>query len=86
MVTLDTWRHEQRTETPHLADMHGGRNVRVFGVRGGNGDASDIDFLIELPLRQADPQFPVSPPSRQSGSSKMKSEETIHCHASSMSS
>jgi predicted nucleotidyltransferase len=50
MVTLDTLRHEKRTEILRLADMHGGRNVRVFGsvVRGDNRDESDIDFLIEF--------------------------------------
>ena len=50
MVTLDTLRHKKRTEILRLADMHGGRNVRVFGsvVRGDNRDESDIDFLIEF--------------------------------------
>jgi len=50
MVTLDTLRREKRTEILRLADMHGGRNVRVFGsvVRGDNRDESDVDFLIEF--------------------------------------
>ena len=33
-----------------LADMHGARNVRVFGsiARGDATDESDVDFLVEM--------------------------------------
>lgn len=48
MVTLDTLRREKRTEILRLADMHGGRNVRIFGsvVRGDNRDESDMARML----------------------------------------
>jgi predicted nucleotidyltransferase len=50
MVTLDTLRHEKRAEILRLAEVHGGRNVRVFGsvVRGDNREDSDVDLLVEF--------------------------------------
>jgi len=50
MMTLDALRHEKRAESLRRADMHGGRNVCVFGsvVRGDNREESDNDFLIEF--------------------------------------
>jgi uncharacterized protein len=50
MVTLDTLQHEKRTEILHLAELHGCRNVRVFGsvATGESNPASDVDFLVEL--------------------------------------
>jgi len=49
MVTLDTLRGK-KAEILRLAEMHGGRNVRVFGsvARGDNGQDSDVDFLVEF--------------------------------------
>lgn len=50
MLTLDTLRHEKRAEILRLAEMHGCRNVRVFGsvATGENRPDSDIDFLVDL--------------------------------------
>ena len=50
MVTLDTLRHEKRTEILRLVEIHGGRNIRVFGsvVRGENRADSDVDLLVEF--------------------------------------
>ena len=50
MVTLDTLRQEKRAAILHLAEVHGARNVRVFGSVA-TGDArqdSDVDFLVDL--------------------------------------
>ena len=50
MVTLDTLRGEKRAEILRVAEIHGARNIRVFGsvVRGDNRDDSDIDMLVEF--------------------------------------
>jgi len=50
VVTLDTLRREKRTEILRLAELHGARNVRVFGsvVHAENRPDSDVDFLVEL--------------------------------------
>ena len=50
MITLATLRQEKRTEILHLAEVHGGHNVRIFGpvARGDNGEKSDVDFLVEF--------------------------------------
>src|SRR6266446_7027151 len=50
MVTLETLRVEKRSEILRLAELHGCRNVRVFGsvATGENRAASDIDFLVDL--------------------------------------
>ena len=50
MVTLDKLRREKKAEILRLAEMHGCRNVRVFGsVAVGRGTAeSDVDFLVDL--------------------------------------
>jgi len=50
MLTLDTLRREKRAEILHRAEMHGCRNVRVFGsVATGESRAdSDVDFLVDL--------------------------------------
>ncbi len=50
MVTLDTLRREKRAEILRLAEMHGCRNVRVFGsvATGENTASSDVDILVDL--------------------------------------
>ena len=50
MVTLDTLRGEKRAEILRVAEVHGARNIRVFGsvVRGDNRDDSDVDLLVEF--------------------------------------
>jgi uncharacterized protein len=50
MVTLETLRHDKKDEILRLAEIRGGRNVRVFGsvARGDNGENSDVDFLVEF--------------------------------------
>jgi predicted nucleotidyltransferase len=50
MVTLDTLRREKRSEILRLAELHGCRNVRVFGsvATGESNPRSDVDFLVEL--------------------------------------
>jgi uncharacterized protein len=50
MLTLDTLRREKKAEILRLAEVRGGRNVRVFGsvARGDNGENSDVDFLVEF--------------------------------------
>jgi predicted nucleotidyltransferase len=48
--TLEDLRREKREEILRLAELHGCRNVRVFGsfATGENRAASDIDFLVDL--------------------------------------
>jgi uncharacterized protein len=48
--TLDDLRREKRAEILRLAELHGRRNVRVFGsvATGKNRAASDVDFLVDL--------------------------------------
>ena len=50
MVTLDALRREKKVEIFHLAEMHGCRNIRVFGsvATGENKPGSDVDFLVDL--------------------------------------
>jgi predicted nucleotidyltransferase len=50
MVTLDTLRLEKRSEILRLAELHGCRNVRVFGsvASGETKPGSDVDFLVDL--------------------------------------
>ena len=50
MVTLNTLRSEKRAEILRVAEVHGARNIRVFGsvVRGDNRDDSDVDLLVEF--------------------------------------
>ena len=50
MLTLDNLRRERRAEILRLAEMHGCRNVRVFGsvAVGSSTPASDVDFLVDL--------------------------------------
>jgi len=50
MITLDTLRREKKAEILHLAEMHGCRNVRVFGsvATGENRPGSDVDLLVDL--------------------------------------
>jgi len=50
MVTLDTLRGEKRAEILRVAEVHGARNIRVFGsvVRGDNRADSDVDLLVEF--------------------------------------
>ncbi len=50
MLTLDTLRREKKAEILRLAQIHGCRNVRVFGsvATGLNSAASNVDFLVEL--------------------------------------
>jgi len=47
---MDDLRREKRDEILRLAELHGCRNVRVFGslATGENRAASDIDFLVDL--------------------------------------
>jgi uncharacterized protein len=47
--TLEDLR-EKRAEILRLAELHGCRNVRVFGsfATGENRAASDVDFLVDL--------------------------------------
>jgi predicted nucleotidyltransferase len=48
-MTLDTLRMEKR-EILRLAELHGCRNIRVFGsvALGENRPGSDVDFLVDL--------------------------------------
>lgn len=41
---------DRREEILHLAEMHGARNIRVFGsvARGDARPDSDVDFLVEM--------------------------------------
>ena len=50
MSTLDKLRHEKRAEILRLAELHGCRNIRVFGAvaTGENRAESDVDFLVDL--------------------------------------
>ena len=50
MLTLDTLRRKKRAEILHRAEVHGCRNVRVFGsvATGENRPDSDVDFLVDL--------------------------------------
>ena len=50
VMTLDTLRAEKRAEILRLAELHGCRNVRVFGsvASGENKPGSDVDFLVDL--------------------------------------
>lgn len=50
MLTLDTLRRERKAEILRLAELRGGRNVRVFGsvARSDNAADSDVDFLVEF--------------------------------------
>ena len=50
MLTLDTLRREKRAKILHRAEVHGCRNVRVFGsvATRENRPDSDIDFLVDL--------------------------------------
>jgi predicted nucleotidyltransferase len=47
---LDTLQREKRSEILRLAELHGCRNVRVFGsvATGESNPGSDVDFLVEL--------------------------------------
>jgi predicted nucleotidyltransferase len=47
---LDQLRQEKRAEILRLAELHGGRNVRIFGsaARCDTHAESDIDFLVDL--------------------------------------
>lgn len=42
---------DKRDEILRLAELHGARNVRVFGsvARGEAGPDSDVDFLVDMP-------------------------------------
>jgi hypothetical protein len=50
MVTLNTLRHEKRAEILRLANIHGCRNIRVFGsvAMQENRPDSDVDFLVDM--------------------------------------
>jgi predicted nucleotidyltransferase len=50
MVTLEALRGEMRAEILRVAEVHGARNIRVFGsvVRGDNRADSDVDLLVEF--------------------------------------
>jgi len=50
MVTLEKLRREKKADILRLADIHGCRNVRVFGsvATGENSFSSDVDFLVDL--------------------------------------
>ena len=50
MITLETLRTDKKADILHLAELHGARNVRVFGsvARGDNDEESDVDFLVNM--------------------------------------
>jgi len=50
MITLEGLRTEKKAEILRLAELHGARDIRVFGsvARGDNRDDSDVDFLVNL--------------------------------------
>jgi predicted nucleotidyltransferase len=50
MLTLDTLRREKKAEILRRAELHGCRNVRIFGsvATGENRPDSDVDFLVDL--------------------------------------
>jgi uncharacterized protein len=50
MPTLETLRREKKAEILRLAEIHGCRNVRVFGsvATGESRPDSDIDLLVDL--------------------------------------
>jgi len=50
MLTPDTLSGEKRAEILRLAELHGCRNVRVFGsvANGESRPDSDVDFLVDL--------------------------------------
>ena len=50
MITLDMLRQEKKADILRIAEMHGCRNVRVFGsvATGENRPESDVDFLVDL--------------------------------------
>lgn len=49
-MELDKLIREKRDDIFRLSELHGARNVRVFGsvARDEAGPASDIDFLVDL--------------------------------------
>jgi predicted nucleotidyltransferase len=52
-MTFDRLQADQRTAILSLARLHGASNVRVFRyvARGDNTPSSDIDFLVDLDIR-----------------------------------
>lgn len=48
MVTLETLRTKRRKEILRLTELHGARDVRVFGsvARGDANEGSDLDLLV----------------------------------------
>ncbi|MBZ5626693.1 MAG: nucleotidyltransferase family protein [Acidobacteriia bacterium] len=50
MITLETLRNEKKADILHLAELHGARNIRVFGsvARGDNGEDSDVDSVVDM--------------------------------------
>lgn len=50
MSALEKLRAEKRNAILRLAELHGCRNVRVFGsvATGENREDSDVDFLVDL--------------------------------------
>jgi len=50
VVTLDSLRRDKKAEILRLAEMHGCRNVRIFGsvATGENTPDSDVDILVDL--------------------------------------
>ena len=48
-MEIETLSQERREEILRLADLHGARDVRVFGsmARGEASEESDIDFLVK---------------------------------------
>ena len=50
MVTLDALQGQMRTAILGVGEKYGARNIRVFGsvARGENGEASDLDFLVDF--------------------------------------
>jgi predicted nucleotidyltransferase len=50
MITLETLRTEKKADILQLAELHGARNICVFGsvARGDNGEDSDVDFLVDM--------------------------------------
>ncbi len=49
-MNLNDLVRQKREDILRIASKHGARNIRIFGsvARGEAGDASDVDFLVEL--------------------------------------
>ena len=50
MPTLEMLRTDKKSTILQLGEVHGARNIRVFGsvARGDNREESDVDLLVDL--------------------------------------